>query len=244
MMVEPTKFFFNTETAADNEFMNPVEGDAEKINKRAIEEHQGLRKAIEDAGVSVKRYFQQEDDLPDSLFPNNWVSTHRYPGTMDERVVCVYPMKVPTRQREVNPKIVDDLSASNGHVIDMTRYNDAGLALEGTGVLIFDPANRKIYAGLSQRCELVVLEHFLELFNSKSQKPFKLVTFSATAASGTPIYHTNVMMSILSDHAVICLESIQDLEEREKVIEELTSDELNEHPRKIVDISLDEVSKM
>jgi hypothetical protein len=202
-MVEPTKFFFNTETAADNEFMNEMDVDAETINKKAIAEHQGLRQAIEEAGVSVIKYAQQEDDLPDSLFPNNWVSTHRYPGTMDEKVVCVYPMKVPTRQREVNPKIVEHLAGSNGHVIDMTRYNDVSLALEGTGVLIFDSVNRKIYAGLSQRCELQVLEHFLELFNSKSQKPFKLVTFKATTASGTPIYHTNVMMSILSDHAVI-----------------------------------------
>jgi hypothetical protein len=76
MMVEPTKFFFNTETAADNEFMNQVNEDEEIIASKAIEEHKQLRLQIESNGITVLKYQQQEDDLPDSLFPNNWVSTH------------------------------------------------------------------------------------------------------------------------------------------------------------------------
>jgi len=244
MMVEPTKFFFNAETAKDNEFMHDVQEDNEVIAKQAIEEHQTLRKRIEEAGVEVVKYIQQEEDLPDSLFPNNWISTHKYPGLIENRVVCVYPMKAPTRQREVNYKIVDEFMEASGHCIDMTSYCDKELALEGTGVLIFDAPNKKIYANISQRCEKEVLEHFLELFNSKSKEPFRLVTFTAKTHSDTAIYHTNVMLSILSDHAVICLESIQDEEERDKVIEELTSSELNDFPRKIIDISLEEVGNM
>ena len=71
-----------------------------------------------------------------------------------------------------------------------------------------------------------------------------MVTFTSTTHSGTPIYHTNVMFSILSSHAVVCLESIQDLEEREKLIRELSSPELNRFPRRIVDITLEEVGNM
>jgi len=203
MMVEPTKFFFNTETAKDNEFMHQIDEENDVIAKKAIEEHQSLRSKIEEAGVSVVKYVQQEDDLPDSLFPNNWISTHKYPGNIDERLTVVYPMKAPTRQREVNYKIVDEFSANEGQVIDLTNFCDKSLALEGTGVLIFDAANRKIYANLSQRCEEEVLLHFLELFNSKCKMPFKLVTFNAKTYSDTPIYHTNVMMAMLSDHAVV-----------------------------------------
>ena len=244
MMVEPTKFYFNAETAADNEFMHQIDEDNDAIAKKAIHEHQMLREKITEAGIEVIKYSQQQDDLPDSLFPNNWISTHRYPGVTNGHIVCVYPMKCPTRQREVNYKIVDELTMEGGDVVDLTNYWDKDLALEGTGVLIFDAPNKKIYANISHRCELEVLEHFLEIFNSKCSTPFKLVTFSAKTSTNTAIYHTNVMLSLLSEHAVICLESIQDENERQKVIEELTSRDLNEYPRKIVDISLEEVEKM
>ena len=258
LMVAPTKFFFNTETAWDNEFMNQIEDDSDLacgneeaqqtkvgIDFIAAQEHQNLVQKIEESGISVIKYEQQADDLPDSLFPNNWVSSHKYPNSIDEKgVVCVYPMKVPTRQREVNYDIVRHLTGDEGHTIDFTNYNHVGKALEGTGVLIFDPANRKIYAGISQRWELDVLENFLENFNQNFSSPFKLVTFTAKTATGTPIYHTNVMMSILSDHAAICLEAIQDPEERERVIQELSSPELNDYPKRIIDISLDEVYQM
>ena len=164
LMVEPTKFFFNIETALDNEFMNDIEheGDASSSNEgeqaqrheielTAAKEHQDLVQKIEENGVSVVKYKQQADDLPDSVFPNNWVSIHKYPDTLDEGMVCVYPMKVPTRQREVNYDIVRDLSTEEGHIVDLTHFTSSEKALEGTGVLIFDAANHKIYAGISQR---------------------------------------------------------------------------------------------
>ena len=243
-MVEPTQFFFNTETATDNEFMHKTEDDNESVNKKAIEEHRALSKAIQDAGVEVVTYYQQSEDLPDSLFPNNWFSTHKYPGLLDSRLICVYPMKAPTRQKEVNLKIVEDLSEESGKTIDFTGYTEKGGVLEGTGALIFDPVNRKVYANISQRCEADVLEHFLTSFNEISKEPIKAVTFESRTASDTPIYHTNVMLAILSDHAVVCLESIKNEDEREKVKQELTSSELNVHPRKLIDISLAEVDKM
>lgn len=256
MMVEPTKFFYNQETACDNEFMNDVDDDnmteeatptnemSFGVDNIAVKEHQALRQKIEDSGVSVMCYQQQADDLPDSVFPNNWVSVHHYPELMEQKVVWVYPMKAKNRQREVNPNIVSDLMGPEGHCIDFTGYTDFNKSLEGTGVLIFDPLNQKIYAGLSQRCEKDVLEHFCENLNAVSTHPWKLVTFWATTPSGTPIYHTNVMMSILSDHAAICLESIRDVEERERVVKELTSPELNRFPREIIDLSLEEVFQM
>ena len=243
-MVEPTQFFFNTETAIDNEFMHKTEDDTETVNQKAIEEHKGLCKAIQDAGVDVLTYYQQSEDLPDSLFPNNWFSTHKYPGLIDNRIICVYPMKAPTRQREVNPKIIEDLTEESGKSLDLTGFNDKGGVLEGTGALIFDPVNRKVYANISQRCEADVLDHFLSNFNELSKEPFKSVTFEARTASDTPIYHTNVMLAILSDHAVVCLESIKNEEEREKVRQELTNPDLNIHPKKLIDISLAEVDQM
>lgn len=202
-MVEPTNYFFNCETAEDNEFMHKVDESHDEINTQAITEHRNLRAAIEEAGIEVTNHFQQEEDLPDSVFPNNWVSTHQYPGLIDDKIVCVYPMKCPTRQREVNYKIVDELLGENGELIDLTSFTEDNIALEGTGVLIFDAPNRKIYASISQRCEQEALDHFLEKFNMRSKEPWRVVTFTAKTESGTPIYHTNVMFSLLSKHAVI-----------------------------------------
>lgn len=245
MMVRPTNFFFNTETAEDNEFMNKVDDqDNEAINKKAIDEFDQLKAKIEEGGITVVQYEQQSEELPDSLFPNNWISFHKYPGLIENRLICVYPMKAKTRQAEVNYKIVDEHMEEKGHKIDLTNYCGKSKCLEGTGSLIFDSQNQKIYAALSQRCELDVLEHFLELFNSHSSKPFKIVAFTSTTATGTAIYHSNVMFSVLKDHVVVCLESINDLEERKMVEAEITSPELNEFPKKIIDISLDEVNKM
>lgn len=41
-------------------------------------------------------------ELPDSIFPNNWFSTHRN-EFIKEGLFITYPMKAPTRQAEVNP---------------------------------------------------------------------------------------------------------------------------------------------
>jgi len=51
-------------------------------------------------------------------------------------------------------------------------------------------------------------------------------------------------MAILKDHVVLCTESIRDEEQRKKVIEEIVSESLNVKPRKLIDISYEEVSNM
>ena len=121
-MIRPTNFYFNTETATDNEFMNKVDEDSSVINKRAIEEFDQLKNKIEEAGVTVVQYEQLASDLPDSLFPNNWISFHKYPGLIDNKLVCVYPMKAQSRQAEVNYAIVDQQMEDKGHIIDLTSY--------------------------------------------------------------------------------------------------------------------------
>ena len=243
-MVEPTNFYFDKQTAGDNEFMHDQEISTEKLTKEVKEEHQGLVKEIESNGITVMKYFQMEDDLPNSLFPNNWISTHKCEGIIEDRLVCVYPMEWENRQREVNKKMIEDLKNGDGEVIDMTDYVKKEKYLEGTGALVFDMANLKIYANVSGRCADEPLHEFVENFNSKTKKPFKLVKFDAKNPDGTSIYHTNVMMSIVGDHWIVSLDSLVDEDEKNKVIEELTSTETNEFPKKIIDISREELEHM
>ena len=46
---------------------------------------------------------------------------------------------------------------------------------------------------------------------------YELVSFSAVDKEGLPIYHTNVMMNIGEHVAVVCLDSIANEDERNKV---------------------------
>ena len=48
------------------------------------------------------------------------------------------------------------------------------------------------------------------------------MTFHATDAAGLPVYHTNVMMAIGTDVAVVCLESVADDKERQHLRSKLS----------------------
>ena len=85
LMVEPTHFFLNEETFADNKFMNNVQMDQLQSSQKAKEEFHRFADEIRKNDIDVVAYQQQRPDLPDSVFPNNWFSTHRgedIPGKM------------------------------------------------------------------------------------------------------------------------------------------------------------------
>lgn len=94
------------------------------------------------------------------------------------------------------------------------------LYLEGTGVLIFDTINQKVYVNLSPRADIKMLEIFMNDFNSqiKEGKQYSAHTFKAFNGKN-PIYHTNVMLGILSKHAVVSLDTVKSKEERSNLEE-------------------------
>ena len=105
LMVEPTNFFLNEETFQDNKFMNKVQIDQQESTKKAIDEFKKFRDTIEQNGIEVTTYKQQTPDLPDSVFPNNWFSTHKDQDIPDGLFV-LYPMRADSREKEKNPLIV------------------------------------------------------------------------------------------------------------------------------------------
>ena len=104
-MVQPTKFYFNTQTSGDNVFMTNSEESVDSTSDKAINEFIKFRKSLQELGVEIVTYEQQADDLPDSCFPNNWVSTH------PDKFVT-YQMMSENRNKEYNPKVVEFLSKS------------------------------------------------------------------------------------------------------------------------------------
>jgi hypothetical protein len=227
LMVRPASFGFNSQTAASNAFQQPPPQPAENQAQRlALDEFDGLAKALQRAGVEV--LIAPDTPLPakpDAIFPNNWVSFH-VDGT-----VALYPMLAPNRRWERREDILDLVTREGGfrivRTVDLTHRESEGKYLEGTGSLVLDRAHRVAYACLSPRTDLDVLGEFAQLLD------YELVAFEARDGAARPVYHTNVVMAIGTRFAVLCGEAIQRAPHREAV-----STKLRAAGHDIVDISL------
>jgi len=229
VMVRPHRFAVNPETGADNAFQAvPAEQD-EALAAAALSEFDAAVAALTGAGVTV-HVFEDfgERDTPDSVFPNNWFSTH-HGGR-----VAIYPMFAVNRRRERRTDVIELLKAEYRvqEVIDYSGLEYDNLFLEGTGAMVFDNAERVAYVAASHRADPVILERFCTAFG------YEPMVFPTADAAGRPIYHTNVLMSVATDYALICLDAIADARRRDEVAQRLT-----ESGRTVLQISFDQVNQ-
>lgn len=202
LMVRPVAFHGNPETVDSNAFQRPPEiADPEAEQAAAAVEFDHLVERLEEAGVrTVVVDDNLEPPTPDSVFPNNWVSFHA------DGTAVLYPMMAPSRRRERRRDILELLSGQRSfrvaRVLDLSHHEQAGRFLEGTGSMVLDRANRVAYACLSPRTDLEVFAEAAQLLD------YEPVAFAATDADGVPVYHTNVLMSVGRDFAVLCEEAI------------------------------------
>ena len=154
------------------------------------------------------------------------------------RVAVLYPMFAENRRAERRQDIIEALtgavapSCASAALLDLTSYEKRNLFLEGTGSLILDRNEHLAYACQSPR----TCEEVLEEWSSKMGYDYFL--FHAEDMNGNPIYHTNVMMSVGEQLAVVCLDAITDIEERMSLIELL-----EESDKEIVEISLEQMNE-
>ena len=232
MLCRPTNFHFNPNTAQDNLFMNKMDQVDEK--KSALNEFDDMVANLRANKIECDVEDQLHSEAFDSVFPNNWFSTLRN-DKVPEGVLVIYPMKAVNRRLEKNPFLVDKWQASYKKFIDISYLEQQGEYLEGTGVLIFDNYIRSIYCSMSERATAKALKVFEEEFSKVSGFPYKVVKFKASDRTSRPIYHTNVMLSILPKHAVVCLDSVRDKGERKNLVDNL------ERNKQIIDVSFKEM---
>lgn len=197
-MVRPSNFGFNHETAASNAFQQ--QADLEDVAQKAEDEFDGMLALLEAKGVKTHVVLDQLQ-LPDAVFPNNWISQHPNYG------LVIYPMLSELRQKEVNLEAVAALK-NELNVDSILDLRNAEGILEGTGSIIFDHESRTMFACVSERTDVKLLSALAEKIGYTS------VSFQAVDVQGQAIYHTNVMLSISDKYAVVCLESIEDVLER------------------------------
>ena len=232
MMIAPIAFRYNEETAGNNYYQKVLEGlSPEQTQSKAREEFDAFVLKLRAAGIVVHVIEDtKEYDTPDSIFPNNWVSFH------DDATVVLYPMNAENRRKERRPDILDTLR-ENGlridQVIDMTEAEKKGHFLEGTGSMVLDRVHQIAYAAISERTEEDLFYAFCQ------EMDFTPCVFSAFQSVGKerlPIYHTNVMMCVADEFIVICLDCIDDLEERHAVI-----DTIEESHKELIEITEEQV---
>ncbi len=206
LMVRPHCFTPNPQTAADNAFQRPGSGKAPtEIAANAYREFTEAAQTLESLGVTVHLF---EDDVqgrtPDSVFPNNWFSTHAGGH------VALYPMYSANRRLERRSDVIEMLKTKYRvqDVIDYSGLEPDGLFLEGTGAMVLDHIDRVAYTARSNRANPIALERFATHFN------YEPMAFDALDASGKAIYHTNVLMCIATDFAMAGFELIPDTARR------------------------------
>ncbi|MBC7916868.1 MAG: amidinotransferase [Rhodoferax sp.] len=209
VMVRPHTFTPNPQTATDNSFQRLAPaGAAKAVSRAAYDEVTTVAATLESHGVRVHLFEDTGDaQTPDSVFPNNWFSTHAGGH------IAIYPMYSPNRRRERRPEIIEMLKAQYRvqDVIDYSGLEADGLFLEGTGAMVLDHAARVAYTCRSNRADAVALERFATHFN------FEPMVFDAQDSQGRPVYHTNVVMCIATGFALAGLEMIPDAVRRAEI---------------------------
>lgn len=215
-MIEPVAFGYNTETAANNYFMRTPEESAEQLQQKALDEFRGMVRQLQQAGIHV---IVEQDRLypptPDSVFPNNWVSFHE-----GGRAV-IYPMYAESRRSERRMSVFERLKQegfSYSEIFDLSHFEQRGLYLEGTGSMVLDRKYRIAYASLSERTSLEVLSGFCERMNYTAEV---FSAFQQVGQQRLAVYHTNVLLCIAEQFGVICLECIDNPEERRRVADRI-----------------------
>lgn len=217
LMVRPANFGFNSETAENNFYQQKDERSADEIRGLARQEFDGFVALLRDQGVEV--IVIEDTDSPvktDAVFPNNWFSTH------PDGKLILYPMYSPNRRLERRKDIIEyliNLGFGVGEILDLSFFEESEQFMEGTGSMVMDHDSKTIYACYSQRTHRIPLDYVAKLLGHN------VVGFDAVQeveGKISPIYHTNVMMHVGTDLAVVCLDSIPKASERQQVQRSLT----------------------
>jgi hypothetical protein len=226
LMIRPVNFKFNEQTAGNNKFQQ--ETHEQNTQQKALQEFDGLVNLLRKYEVEVTVINDTpQPETPDSIFPNNWISFHQ------DGKVFLYPMFSENRRLERREDILTTLRKDFkfNQVTDLSSYEAEGIYLEGTGSMVLDRDVQTAYACLSVRTDQRILDDFC------AKAAYTAISFKAIDASGFPIYHTNVMMCIGDKFVVICLESIPDEGEKQKVL-----DSFHSSGKEVIPISLDQMN--
>ena len=207
-MIRPLSFGFNNDTSNDNYFQKNVDHlTKSKIKSNALKEFENMCSILRKNSINVVVLENDNKNLTDDVFPNNWISFHG-----DKYII--HSMFAKSRRAEKNTSFINMLALKNFDyelLNDYSKYEGNNMHLEGTGSVVLDRINKVAYCSISKRSNLKLFNIFC---NDIGYDP---IPFKSYDSRGDLIYHTNVMMCVGDDFALICYESIKDAKERKQV---------------------------
>jgi hypothetical protein len=216
LMIRPSCFYANEQTATNNYFQQQTQENQVATTVKAQQEFDDFVSELRFNGVVVHVWQDNtEPNTPDALFPNNWISFH------NPKTIVTYPMYAVNRQMEVSKLPIEFLESKGflfSNQIDLTSFISSNLYLEGTGSLVLDRVNQIAYCARSERTNLILIDIFCQKMGYSA---VVFASFQSVSGQRKPIYHTNVMLSIGLDFAVVCLDSVDETQERNALIQSL-----------------------
>ncbi|MFT4938994.1 MAG: hypothetical protein ACI88A_002026 [Paraglaciecola sp.] len=228
VMIRPHHFCPNPQTLSDNAFqINVTEANLD-LSALAFQQVSNAAAELQKNGIHVHIFEDEGHDTPDSVFPNNWFSTH--PGGH----VAIYPMFAANRRKEKRVDVIDMLKSHYRvqDVVDYSGLEEDQIFLEGTGAMVLDHVDRIAYATQSKRCNPLVLERFCTHFN------YEPMLFEAFDKHDTAVYHSNVLMCIGSEFVMIGLDMIHEQKRRDEIIKRIA-----ESGRKLISLSQQQIGE-
>ena len=195
-MIEPEAFYSNEQTAFTNHYQEKVTDETpEIISEKALTEFHNLKSAIEEKGIKVTS-LKGSKDCPDHIFPNWFI-------TFQNKTMQIFSMMAPNRRKEKKLSMIEHLTKTYELTDDMSYLEDKEVFLESTSSMVFDRVNRIVYAGISPRTNAVQLIIWCR------NNDFELVLFETQSHTGSPIYHTDVLMYVGTEIIGICFDVIK-----------------------------------
>lgn len=145
VMVRPHHFTSNPQTMRDNTFQRSCLTTDQSLH--AYNEVTNAVEVLKQEGILVHLFEDQHKDTPDSVFPNNWFTTHQ------NGEILTYPMYAKSRRAEYRKDIIDFLTDQYkvSSVTDYSFLAKENSFLEGTGSLVIDHQYKFAYAVESKR---------------------------------------------------------------------------------------------
>jgi hypothetical protein len=213
-MIRPASFGFNSETYSSNPFQKRIDFlSEEQIQEIALLEFDNFTNILKANNIKVTVF---EDTIspkkPDAIFPNNWIAI------LPSKEVITFPMATKSRAIERRDEILIEFKKRGYSIFrDLEKFEKEKKYLEGTGSIVLDHKSKTAYAAISERTSVEVLNFFCSKFGY-TPISFNTVQFE----NNPPIYHTNIILTIGKDFAMIGADLIIE-KDREKVLQSLSS---------------------
>lgn len=231
-MIEPLQFGFNEEAANYNFLQKPLESLTDQTAEMARTELLSLVSVLKKQGINVLLARDEAlQQTPSSVYPASWISLHE-----DSRVVA-YPLACTNRKAERRGDLLNFIVENDFPIYDITDISaseNEGRFLHGADSVVLDRINQTAYAALSPIADKAV---FLDFCEKTGYRPF---TFSAKAKIEDAEFTlpTSMILCIANNYAMVCIEAITTLEERNALEKQLA-----ETGKTIVEISIEQALK-